>query len=65
MLLAKILLNTRTMFYDPSQSILYWDIFMSNYFVSDIVGPERISFLDTLAARGVGQPNYIISVSNL
>ena len=28
-------------------------------------GPDRISFRDTLAARGVGQPNYIISVSNL
>ena len=65
MLLAKILLNTRTMFYYPSQSILYWDIFMSKYFALDIFGPERISFLDTLAARGVGQPNYIISVSNL
>ena len=64
-LLAKILLNTRTMFYYPSQSILYWDIFMSNYFALDIVGNERSSFRDTLAARGVGQPNYIISVSNL
>ena len=53
------------MFYYPSQSTLYWDIFMSDYFALDIVVNERSSFRDTLAARGVGQPNYIISVSNL